>query len=463
MDETTDSRRLRRFGRAAQASQHCTRLVCTRYLEMLSFFTILSHFLLLRAGISGETATCCVCKTRFDFVCHRPGITSTNQRAIGVLHHVLPYHDTSKSCPGSGIFNQVEFNYAKENSLLSGMPMDLRTLRRPIHLVLDWDGTLTRKDTLALVGKIGYQHHGRSMRTEPSSLPQWSDLVNAYMVDFSAHQSSYSPKPEARRSIKEERDWLASLAPIENASVTRVQNSGLFNGVTANDVQLTASEAVESGELVLRHGWASLFDLVCGKHNEISGDANPSKISILSVNWSERFIRHALAENVQKCAVSDTPGEQAQLLSYIQHMEIRANDIANLDAPEGSDGSLTKKCTTGIRTSADKLANMPAHCRHRLDSSSRADGNPSSGDKPTVIYVGDSATDLESLLAADVGICVRDEPMGSSQRELADTLERVGVQVVRIGELSGTANYGEVVYWARDLQEIADMLSRAGG
>jgi hypothetical protein len=29
-------------------------------------------------------------------------------------------------------------------------------LPRPIHLLLDWDGTLTRKDTLSLVGSIAY-------------------------------------------------------------------------------------------------------------------------------------------------------------------------------------------------------------------------------------------------------------------------------------------------------------------
>jgi phosphoglycolate phosphatase-like HAD superfamily hydrolase len=82
----------------------------------------------------------------------------------------------------------------------------------------------------------------------------------------------------------------------------------------------------------------------------------------------------------------------------------------------------------------------------------------------TVIYVGDSATDLEALLAADVGVCVRDEIMGASQLELADALTRIGVLVVSIDEGIGMKQINneraKVVYWAEGLEQIAKALTK---
>lgn len=80
-----------------------------------------------------------------------------------------------------------------------------------------------------------------------------------------------------------------------------------------------------------------------------------------------------------------------------------------------------------------------------------------------IVYVGDSWTDIEALLAADLGICVRDEPLGESQRQLTDALERVGVRCLRLRELGewrvgegrGEEGGGRVV-WVRDWEEIRE-------
>lgn len=324
--------------------------------------------------------------------------------------------------------------------------MDLRSsIRRPINLILDWDGTLTRKDTLHLVGQIGYQHKERQPPDAPP-LPPWSHFGNAYMDDYSAHEKQFHEKPESRTSINQERAWLKSLAPIENRSVRRVEDSGLFRGVKARDVDKTAlryagSQSDDGEKVQLRAGW----DRLCGK--VIS--ASKSQVSILSVNWSERFIRQSLIHG----AKASTGPESKALASHIETMQIQANEIAGLDATEGSDGGLSKSGGDGIRTSSDKLARLPLHCRTRLD---RPD--PQGGDQKevTVIYVGDSATDFEALLAADIGICVRDVPLGSGQIELAKTLERVGVTVVHISKHPNVE--GKAVFWARGLEEIADLL-----
>lgn len=350
-------------------------------------------------------------------------------------------------------------NTSSDEGLQRTMPKDLRTLCRPLHLVLDWDGTLTKKDTLSLVGQIGYQAHSRSAK-DSSSLPPWTDLVNGYMNDFTAHQSTYIPKSEARKTLQEEREWLSSLAPIENKSVRRVESSAIFKGVRDVDVQSTAKQAVESAELQLRIGWSNLLRKLVfpvALHESNGGRDERSQVSILSVNWSEHFIRCALRAS----AARQTFDTHDHLDSYIQTMSILANEIEGIHSPSGSDGSLSKKNSAGIRTSADKLANMPEHCRRRLDfleKEAMAMTDVAASSTPSIIYVGDSATDLEPLLAADVGICIRDEPMGSSQLELAETFSRLGVRVWHVSESLSDGSGHMSVYWARDLQEIADVL-----
>ncbi|KAG6995710.1 hypothetical protein G7Y79_00042g078150 [Physcia stellaris] len=76
--------------------------------------------------------------------------------------------------------------------------------------------------------------------------------------------------------------------------------------------------------------------------------------------------------------------------------------------------------------------------------------------KARVIYVGDSVTDLECLLEADVGIVVRDEgALGSEQRELRGGLGRAGLGRIGWGVWGGCRLGRErVLWWARDFEEV---------
>ncbi|GAB7353272.1 hypothetical protein MBLNU459_g3778t1 [Dothideomycetes sp. NU459] len=369
--------------------------------------------------------------------------------------------------------------------------MEFRRIRRPINLILDWDGTLTRKDTLHLVGQIGYQQKSRLATSADPPIPPWSHFGSAYMDDLAAHQKQYSDKPETRTTLDQERAWLKSLAPVENRSVRRVEESGLFRGVQASDVDRTtlffAEHAAHDERLQLRTSWARLFShaLAAGPASAAAADPSAARdaVSILSVNWSERFIRQSLlhaSESAAACA-----SDRSALAGCIAAMPIVANEIGGLDGPGGGDGSLTRPGSAGVRTSSDKLARLPLRCQARLaGEAGRARRDPDRPDADadvdvdadaggTVVYVGDSATDFEALLAADVGICVRDEPMGSGQQELAETLRRVGVAVVHVGDrhtapdaaaaaaAAAAGSRGRTVYWAKDLGEIADLLQSA--
>ena len=119
-----------------------------------------------------------------------------------------------------------------------------------------------------------------------------------------------------------------------------------------------------------------------------------------------------------------------------------ANDIDGLDDPKGSSGRLSVDSRPSIRTSFDKLQ----HLKHEPGS--------------ITIYIGDSATDFDCLLAADIGICIHDEPMGSSQRALAETLARFKLNVVHVAEMQRLEDLTTPrLLWASNLGEVDAFLS----
>jgi thiamine phosphate phosphatase / amino-HMP aminohydrolase len=73
-----------------------------------------------------------------------------------------------------------------------------------------------------------------------------------------------------------------------------------------------------------------------------------------------------------------------------------------------------------------------------------------------ILYVGDSSTDFDCLIVAELGICVRDEPIAMHQMELKETLERVGIEVVRLGaEARARGNETKkIICWVKDLRGI---------
>lgn len=255
---------------------------------------------------------------------------------------------------------------------------------KPIRLVLDWDGTMTRKDTMSVIGSIPSQRDKRTGSEAAPSESEWSAISKAYMDDYTSHQNNYRPTKADRTTIAQEKDWLRSLKAVEKASAARVSKSGFFRGVTGDDVVATARQAISRGDVQLRPGCLELLrDL-----------STPEGIlDIVSVNWSASFIRETLR------ASTDDPA----LLEGIANISITANEIQRLDSPEGSDGSLSNG-SEAVQTSADKLARL------------FPPGDPISAASSAFAYVGDSATDFDCLLALGAGICIRDEPMGSGQQ-----------------------------------------------
>ncbi|TID27522.1 hypothetical protein E6O75_ATG00289 [Venturia nashicola] len=313
----------------------------------------------------------------------------------------------------------------------------------PVHVFIDWDGTITERDTLGEVVKAGYKKN-------PATQP-WGNFVSAYLEDYRVHQASYTPAKDQRKTIKEESAWLESLLEVETRSVERVRDAGLFLGLNKNDMLDAAAEAVDNGNVQFRKGWKELF------FSGLSPPAEPVpamgrdglRFHIVSVNWSANFIKGCIFH-------ASMLSRSVDVMRALVPMVHLANEIPNV---ERATCGLDKDDVT-VRTSADKVR-MIEKALHE-PALGKTDAR-----KPILVYIGDSCTDLDALLYVDYGICIRDEPMGSGQKELAETLERVGVSVNPLSELellsSSQGASIKTLWWARDLKEVSDFLSRILG
>jgi len=323
-----------------------------------------------------------------------------------------------------------------------------------IHLFIDWDGSFTRHDTMSILAEIGYKKrrqlfdHGEQL---PSIKP-WESFVQAYMSDYDNHVSTYNPTRGNRRFIDEESAWLASLDAVEKASAQRVRNAGLFGGVSAYDVENAAREAIQNRKVELREGWRELLcaPLWYPEGSTISG------VEIISVNWSECFIRECLKAKIAERRIYGTSQVKAPFVQVANKFLDELPIFANQFIP-GENLELENPRT--IYTSADKYEILQQRKSSWPLPDFVADLNPST----LFVYVGDSATDFDCLLEADIGIVIQDDPISSSQLEFHETLQRVGVEVVPI------SNGGHVhealpklrIYTAKNLREIFDFLARS--
>lgn len=338
-----------------------------------------------------------------------------------------------------------------------------------IHLILDWDGTITTSDTLHLVAGIGYKHHNREdllsdAGPRPSqsgtTLRPWKELVQAYTEDIKAHEAKYHIPAKSRKAVQEEVAYLASLVEVENRSVQRTEDSELFKGVTREEVESAAKDALQSGAVELYKGWEKLLQIAGGPSRGTESEGNGDvKISVVSVNWSRMFIESCLRQSGRE-----------RFSAGSNLFTVYANELEGLEDRGVATGKLTKDSVKGIRTAADKGRYMPRRCMHRYTkypgqdrassiNSGDAELLSEDNDEYLTVYIGDSATDLLCLLAADVGICIVG-PDGTSS--LLKILQRIGVEYVPIAAwrdaISRPQQKKRSLLMAKDFGEIADWI-----
>jgi len=141
--------------------------------------------------------------------------------------------------------------------------------KRRIWIFVDWDETITYRDTLHLIAPPDSQ--------APSAPPSFSFFSDYYMKLLKEHEREFGQ----RHTLERQLDFLGSLSAVENASVSKVEEHGLFKGVTNE-------ELYERGKQVrFRDGWEKFT-------KQVTESSNCSLVAILSVSWSAVFIEGAL-------------------------------------------------------------------------------------------------------------------------------------------------------------------------
>lgn len=261
-------------------------------------------------------------------------------------------------------------------------------------LVLDFDGTITVQDTINVLAQSTLKIHrerGRDLSRK------WEEIVDLYVKSHAEFKANYPLAEDSRLDREAESRYLASLRDVEVASVRRVEASGIFDGISPQDLFAAGTAAVRDGDVVLRDGLSELLSLA---------EARGWPVYVLSVNWSKSFIRGVLHQFDGKLAV-----------------------ISN----EIHDGGriLSPDTQTFLATAGDKLEAFQAILR---------DVGPR-----RAVYFGDSTTDIECLLLYS-GIVIS----SSEDSSLLRTLSRVGATVPHVKGSAGTGT----LLWARDFAEV---------
>jgi 2-hydroxy-3-keto-5-methylthiopentenyl-1-phosphate phosphatase len=279
----------------------------------------------------------------------------------------------------------------------------------PKYFILDFDGTITTKDTIQTVFKsaLSFQkERGKDMKAT------WQEITTSYDHDYELHVENYEPLTQDRNSLEAEVAFYRALRDIETRSFDRVSRSGIFEGISKEKWEEFGRKASESGQVSLRNGFESFVESI---------RASEGTWGVISVNFSAAFIRGVLSL-----------GAERKGIHVLANQPERSGIVKG---PKRIDGTFGKV----LITSEDKFIAM----NDLLTSWDMAGKNNEVG------FIGDSGTDIECLTHNQVvGIMMSNDGNGN----LIHIMNRLGMEVVYIGERKYAS--ARSIFWARNFEEL---------
>lgn len=261
-------------------------------------------------------------------------------------------------------------------------------------LVLDFDGTITVQDTINVLAQSALKIHRERGRDLSHT---WDEIVDLYIKSHAKFKANYPLAEDSRLDQAAESKYLASMRDVEVASAKRVEASGIFDGISSQELATAGTTAIREGDVVLREGLGELLALA---------ETRGWPVYILSVNWSKSFIHGVLHQFDGKLTVVSN----------------EVHDGGRIHSPD---------TRTFLATAGDKLEALQGILRDV-------------GTRP-VVYFGDSTTDMECLSLSS-GIVVS----SSGDSSLLKTLSRVGATVPHVNDSADT----DTLLWARNFAEV---------
>lgn len=353
---------------------------------------------------------------------------------------ILAHHHQIRTIPCSRPLANMSSNRC--DSARSVSPDGRKTIRlapprspfspdQQTHWILDFDGTITEKDTIDHLVSIPT---AGDLVTHPNTWSNWKKLVSVYAKEHGDYIATRLPDRNAHTPRRQEEELLEGLRPIEERSLARVFTRGIFFRITGSELENGAWELIETKKIKLRTGCHSFLERVSRK-------STAEKVSVLSVNWSSIFVSTCIEAG---CCYVD-PDTEEDIIP-----EVYANEFTGVryGSNDRSTGEIMSHHEHRILTAEDKLRQM----RTIRDEAGTAQ----------CVYVGDGWQDLLCLLDAELGICIRDEDnMSSTQRMLADALGRLNIECQHLDKW--TPESTSKIWWARDFEEIVKWWEQIDG
>jgi 2-hydroxy-3-keto-5-methylthiopentenyl-1-phosphate phosphatase len=292
---------------------------------------------------------------------------------------------------------------------------------RPDHscFILDFDGTITTKDTINVVMNIGIAYQKANGQDYTTTV---EEIVEKYMRDYSSHTERYQPRQKERETLEQEVAYQRSLKDVEHRSFDRVSTSGIFRGISEAEWEEDGRNAVRAGNVSIRNGFKRFVELI---------EASQCRWAVVSVNFSRSFIMGVLQEALERESL-DVP-----ILS-------NSSDIDGiLKGPSFVDVDSTSE--RAVMATSDEKLNALEYLLNQLKLPPYR----------AVFYFGDSGTDIECLTRNDTtGVVVSEDGESSLMR----TLSKIERRPESINKMHAEeSDEREAIYWTRDFEEFRNM------
>lgn len=158
---------------------------------------------------------------------------------------------------------------------------------RPIHLILDFDGTITTQDTIALLTEVACDIVARKGQERLNHQNLWNSCVAKYRSALENHPD-IQPFKEKRTTIEQEISYQRAILAIEQESVSRCGEIGLFKGVSVKAWREAGYRVCQDSRLKIMPGFRTMVEKV----QSLGGGTG--RWGVVSVNWCRDFLKGVL-------------------------------------------------------------------------------------------------------------------------------------------------------------------------
>jgi len=155
---------------------------------------------------------------------------------------------------------------------------------RPIHFILDFDGTITHEDTTTVLAAVACKRLTRTQEEKRDHCKLWETCCQEYFSEVENH-TNIKERKKKRMTINEEIWYQRSMRVVEEASVSRVGQSGIFKGVAASAWRESGWWESQRKVVQITTGFQKLVEGVQDQRG---------RLGIVSVNWSQDFLKGVL-------------------------------------------------------------------------------------------------------------------------------------------------------------------------